>query len=287
MSVKYEDYYQTLDVKRDASQDEIRSAFRGLARKYHPDVNKDPAAEAKFKQINDAYEVLGDKEKRKKYDTLGANWKAGQDFHPPQGFDSFNVNFGGSGSSGDGDQQGSFSPDGFSDFFEMFFNQGQAQARPRRQAEQKANVAIPLEQAYRGATLAVNVRGRKIDVKIPPGTTNGTKMRLKGEGVVLHIKVASDPRFKINGNDLTTTLTISPWEAALGDKLPVQTLDGEVTLTIAPGTSSGSRLRLAGKGFNEGDLFVRIRIAVPKDMSDKERELFEQLKDESDFKPRE
>ncbi len=285
MAVKYEDYYQTLGVKRDASSDEIRRAFRQLARRYHPDVNKDQEAEDKFKQINEAYEVLGNEEKRQKYDTLGANWKAGQDFRPPSGFDSFNFNFG-----GPGDQQGSFSPDGFSDFFDMFFNQSRQQQRPRQPAEQQADVTIPLEQAYRGATLAVNIGGRKIDVKIPPGTTDGTKMRLKGEGVVLRIKVQPHPRYELNGNNLTTTIDITPWEAALGAKVPLQTLDGEITLTIPPGTpgggGGGSRLRLSNKGLSGGDLFVRTRIVVPKELSDEERELYEQLKNQSDFNPR-
>lgn len=284
MAVKFEDYYQTLGVSRDASSDEIRRAFRKLARQYHPDVNKDSAAEGKFKQINEAYEVLGDAEKRQKYDTLGANWKAGQDFRPPPGapgFDSFSFNFGGA-----GEQQGSFTPGGFSDFFEMFFNQSrQQQAHPRQPAEQQADVTIPLEQAYRGATLAVNVGGRNIDVRIPAGTTDGTKMRLKGEGVVLRIKIAPHSRFEVNGKNLTTTVDISPWEAALGAKVPLQALDGEVTLTIPPGTSGG-RLRLNGKGLKDGDLFVRTRIVVPKDLTDEQRQLFERLRDQSDFNPR-
>jgi curved DNA-binding protein len=300
MGVKFQDYYQILGVARDASQKEIQRAYRALARKYHPDVNKEPGAEAKFKQAGEAYEVLKDPEKRKKYDELGQNWKAGQDFRPPPGYENFSFNFG-----GPGGRQGSFRPGGFSDFFEMFFGQsggghgspfddmmgGMPRQQHRAAPEQQAELTITLEEAHRGASRQLQMQSpggtKKIDVKIPAGATDGMKMRLKGQGVVLKIRVGKHPRFEVDGKDLTTSVDITPWEAALGAKVPVHTLDGDVTLTVPPGTSGGSRLRLRDKGLGgKGDLFVRLRIVVPKELTDKERQLFEQLKNESRFNPR-
>ncbi len=297
MGVKFQDYYQTLGVARDASQAEIQRAYRQLARKYHPDINKEPGAEAKFKHVGEAYEVLKDPDKRKKYDQLGQDWKAGQDFRPPPGYENFSFNFG-----GPGGRQGNFRPGGFSDFFEMFFNQSGGQASPfddmmggarqqRAAPEQETQLTITLEEAHRGAARQLQLQGpggnKKIDVKIPAGATDGMKMRLKGQGIVLKIHIAKHARFEIDGKNLTTTIDIAPWEAALGAKVPIKTLDGDVSLTIPPGTSSGGRLRLRDKGLGgKGDLFVRLRIVVPKELTDKEKELFEQLKDESPFDPR-
>jgi len=327
MAMKFQDYYQTLGVSQSASQQDIQRAYRSLARKYHPDVNKSKDAEEKFKQIGEAYEVLKDAKKRQRYDTLGADWKAGQDFTPPPGFENVRFEFGGR--PGQGDRGGGFSfrPGGqFSDFFETFFSQGGqggkggdtsgqmfddllsemgAGPRGRRSrraghaAPQEAAISIPLEAAYLGAVQQVTVQGpqgnRTLDVKIPPGTANGTKIRLKGQGangadLILKVGIARHRRFEIDGHDLAVELKISPWEAALGAKVTVKTLDGPVTLTVPPGTSSGSRLRLRGKGLptksGRGDMFARTRIVVPDKMNEKEKELFEQLAKESEFTPR-
>ncbi len=314
MAVKFQDYYQVLGVKRDASADEIQRAYRKLARQYHPDVNKAPEAAEKFKQIGEAYEVLKDPEKRKKYDALGASWRQGQDFRPPPEWQQFQFRQ----RPGAGGFQ--FSPEGFSDFFEMFFGgarrgqpgfdtdhadpfaQFQQRAHAKRQpARAEANITIGLEEAYHGSTRSLTLQTpdgatRNIDVKIPPGTTDGSRIRLRGQGadggdLLLKINLAPHPRFEVAGHDLTTELRISPWEAALGAKVPVHTLDGTLNVTVPPGASSGARLRLAGQGLpkrgkERGDLFVRLKIVVPKTLSPKERELYEKMKAESEFNPR-
>ena len=319
MAVKFQDYYQTLGVDRSASQEQIQRAYRGLARKYHPDVNKGKDADQKFKQIGEAYEVLKDPDKRKRYNMLGADWKAGQDFTPPPGFGHESRHCGGSGRGGF-----SFTPGGqFSDFFEMFFSQGanagkagggqmfddllnnmnaggpRGGRRTRRAMPQEAAITIPLEAAYFGAVQQVTVQGpqgnRTLDVTVPPGATNGTKIRLKGQGaggadLVLKIGIARHPQFQVDGHDLTTELEVTPWEAALGAKVSAPTLDGPVTLTVPPGTSSGSRLRLRDKGLRKksgrGDMFARVCIVVPEELSNKERQLLEELSAESKFDPR-
>ena len=327
MAVKFQDYYQTLGVKRDASKDAIQRAYRKLARKYHPDVNKGKDAEAKFKQIGEAYEVLKDPEKRKRYDMLGADWKPGQDFTPPPGYGNGHFEFGGRPGRGGRGGGFSFSPGGqFSDFFEMFFSQGakrggadasgqmfddlvgqmggrggcgQRAGGAGRTGPQEAAVSIPLEAAYFGAVQQIAVQGpqgnRTLDVKIPPGATNGTKIRLKGQGaggadLILKVSIARHPQFELDGSNLTAELLITPWEAALGAKVTVETMDGPVTLTVPAGTSSGSRLRLRDKGLpkrsGRGNMYFRTRIVVPDKMSDKEKDLFKQLAKESEFTPR-
>ena len=242
MGVKFQDYYQVLGVPRSASQDEIKRAHRKLARKYHPDVNKEKGAEEKFSQVSEAYEVLKDPETRKRYDQLGANWKAGQDFTPPPGFENIQFEFGGGGGQGF-----SFSQGGFSDFFETVFSRdGQAgfeemlrgggtrgrgaKGRPRAMPPSEAALTISLEDAYHGATNQVTLRDpasgttKTYQVKIPSGTTNGTKIRLARQGgqisgdVLLLITIASHPRFEVHGYNLHTTVAVSPWEAALGAK---------------------------------------------------------------------
>ncbi len=305
MAVKFEDYYQTLGVKRDASQDDIQRAFRKLARKYHPDVNKSDDAPGKFKLVSEAYEVLKDPDKRKRYDTLGENWKAGQEFRPPPGWEG-HFRGGGRGAQGGGFQ---FESGGqFSDFFEAMFGQmgGQGGARasgfedlfaqqaghgaPRQPQMQEAPISISLHDAYHGTTRRLDLQGpdgrKSIEVKIPKGTTNGAKIRLAGEGLILNITVASDPRFTLTGRDLTADVKIEPWQAALGDQIDVHTMDGTVSLTVPPGTQSGQKLRLKAKGLPSpkgapGDLYVRLLITVPKKLTDRQRELYEQLRNAS------
>ncbi len=318
MPVKYEDYYEILGVNRVASQDDIQRAYRKLARQYHPDVNKDPQSAEKFGKVNEAYEVLKDPEKRKKYDALGSNWKAGQDFRPPPGFEHMHFEFGGPGGRG-----GDFSSGNFSDFFEMFFGprvaggrggggfedlfggrsdphagfgRGGFSQRQPGDGHQQVELEISLEEAYHGATRRLELQtasGRKtVDVKIPAGSIDGSKVRLRGEGLVLKIRLARHPRFSVSGHDLAVDLKLSPSEAALGEKVDVATLDGTVTLSVPAGAQSGQKLRLKGRGLpkgknkGRGDLLVNLMVAVPKSLSDKERELYEQLAKASRFKPR-
>jgi len=331
--MQFQDYYKTLEVNKKATAAEIKKAYRRLSKKYHPDHNQDPKAEDRFKQINEAYQVVGDEEKRRRYDTLGAGYAHGQDFRHPRGgtpgwqgvqFD-FEGGFGGRGQ-GPGGVSG-----GFSDFFEMLFggqpgtSQGFPQAenpydgrgRPRgRKGENRdAEVTISLDDAYHGGTRQVTLQFTKsrpdggratqtksFDVKIPPGTTNGTKIRLKGQGgeglgggdagdLLLKINIAPHPRFTVEGHDVQTVLRLAPWEAALGDKIDVPTVDGSVRLTIPAGTSSGKTLRLRNKGLPKkggvrGDLLVNLEIVLPKELSDSERTLYEALREGTDFEPR-
>lgn len=320
MAVKFQDYYQTLGVKRDASQQEIQRAYRKLARQYHPDMNKADDASDKFKQIGEAYEVLKDPEKRKKYDTLGENWKAGQDFRPPPGWEQMFRGGGGRGTSGSGGFE--FHSGGqFSDFFEAIFGQmagapgsgapgsgggrsasfddlfGSPHQRQHTQQPapmQEAPITITLDEAFHGATRRLDLQGpagrKTVEIKIPKGTTQGAKIRLAGEGLILKVKVAPHPRFTTVGRDLNTDVKLAPWQAALGDRVDVKTLDGTVSLNVPPGSSSGQKLRLKGKGLPNlkgpaGDLFVRLMIELPKRLTDRERELYEQLKSASGDKP--
>lgn len=314
MAMKFQDYYEVLGVKRDASQEEIQRAYRKLARQYHPDVNKDASGAEKFKQVTEAYEVLKDPENRKKYDSLGANWKGGQDFQPPPGFESVRFDLGGGGGF-------SFGSGEFSDFFETFFErggargfgggpfQGQAGMGAGAGRTQKAALTISLEDAYHGVTKRVTLQdsrgtSKTYQVKIPAGTTSGSTIRLAGQGgrgggqapagdVLLSVTIGPHDRFQVHGHNLHATVAVSPWEAALGAKVPVRTLDGQVTLTVPAGAQSGQKLRLRQKGLPQrrggdgrGDLLVHLKIVVPKQLGDREKALFETLAKESKFDPR-
>ena len=342
--MQFQDYYKTLDVQRTASQDEIKKAYRRLSKQFHPDINKEKSAEDKFKQIGEAYEVLKDPEKRKRYDALGANWQAGQDFRPPQGWAGApgwqGVEFNFDGGSGIPGGQGGV-PSDFSDFFEAIFGGGAGGAQahragrsrqrgrrspfaapgfdegmPQREGQdQEVEVQVSLEDAYHGGTRSITLQetklgpdgGRRVEeksyqVKIPPGTMNGTKIRLRGEGgkglggapagdLLLKVQIAPHPRFAVDGHDLSTSLPIAPWEAVFGAKVPLVTLDGEVKLTVPPGTQGGTKMRLKGKGLpkklgDRGSLTVEILIVVPTDPSEKERELLQQWQQASAFDPR-
>ncbi len=311
MPVTYKDYYELLGVERSADEKAIKKAYRKLARKYHPDVNKDPGAEDKFKEIGEAYEVLGDSEKREQYDALGQGWSPGQEYSPPPGGQPYS-----------GDYQYSTAGD-FSDFFEqMFGGRGgpsyqRYQAPPMRGADHEAEIDVTLQDAFHGAKRRISMdaaevdamgqvhRHRKtLDVSIPAGTTEGTRIKLSGQGAAgtdgapngdlfLRVHLAPDPRFEVDGRNLKTTLAVSPWEAALGAKVPLTLLDGKTAmLTIKPGSQSGTQLKLKGKGIpgrgkrKAGDLLAEVKIVVPKEPSSKERELFEQLAEASRFDPR-
>ncbi|MAX27064.1 MAG: hypothetical protein CMJ19_21425 [Phycisphaeraceae bacterium] len=336
MAIKFEDYYKTLGVDRKASADEIKRAYRALARKYHPDVNKQASAQEQFKKVTEAYEVLKDPDKRKRYDQFGANYQQGQDFRPPPGFEGFNFNFGGPGG---GQRAGGFNMSGggdFSDFFEMLFGQmsqahgGRAkatnpfggsfggagnpfggQARQQQRAgggcgggscgsgcgDNDTVLNITLEEAYHGGSRQISLQSpdgstTKLEVKIPAGAADGAKIRLKEHNLMLKLKIVKHPVYELAGSDLIADVRISPWEAALGCKVPVDTMDGQITMTIPPGTSSGAKMRIREKGLRKpknqgrGDLFARVKIVVPKEITDEEKALYEQLKEQSDFDPR-
>lgn len=311
MSVEFQDYYQVLGVARDASAKEIQAAFRKLARKHHPDVNKASDAEKQFKRINEAYEVLKDPEKRKKYDQLGADWKGGQEYTAQPGWQG--------GGFGQGAEQGDFS-----DFFDMFFGRaGKSQQNPFSQGrrnwsvkgeDQEAELAVTLEEAYHGAEKAVQMKVlqeqpngtvkevlKKFQLKIPKGIAEGKRILLRGQGtpgsnggppgdLYFKIRYAPHHKFSVQGTDLTTEVAISPWEATLGGKVAVPTLEGMVMMNIPQGTDSGRKFRLRGKGMPtleaNGDLLVSVKIVVPKRLSDEEKELMAQLARVSEFQPR-
>lgn len=321
MSIQFQDYYAVLGVARGASREEIQSAYRKLARKRHPDVDKTPGASDRFKQITEAYEVLKDAKKRERYDQLGENWKDGQEFTPPPGWEnsSFGGTFGGRPGRGSGTEF-SFGEGGdFSSFFEAMFGGGDPRTfrsarsgapRPRAGHDVESSIVIPLEDAYAGATRTLTFaadasgeRARSYDVKIPAGTTHGSTMRLKGQGepgrnggpagdLLLHVDIAPHERFAVNGHDLELVLPIAPWEAALGAKVGIRTLDGsEVLLSVPPGSSSGKKLRMRNMGLpirpgQRGDLLVELSVAVPKLVSEAERKLYEELRRASTFDPR-
>jgi curved DNA-binding protein len=310
MAVGFRDYYETLGVPRDASSEDIRRAYRKLARENHPDVNKEPGAEDRFKEISEAYEVLRDDEKRKRYDRLGSNWKAGQDVSGAQGFEGFE----GFGNGGSGDMRVDFGSGDFSDFFEGIFGGrtgGRAGGRrggfdgfSTRGSDQEAVLELTLEEAARGGRRKLTLGdGRDYDVEIPRGVRDGQRIRLAGEGtrgasggpagdLFLRVRLKPHPRFEVSGLDLHTELPVTPWEAALGATVPVPTLDGVANVKVPPGSSSGRKLRLRGQGMpgprgEQGDLYAEVMIDVPKKLSRKERSLFEELATVSDFNPRE
>jgi curved DNA-binding protein len=312
MAVQFRDYYETLGVAKAATDSEIKSAFRKLARKHHPDVAKDKkAAEEKFKQINEAYEVLSDPEKRKKYDQLGENWnQPGGGFHPPPqwggaqpggGFQRY--------SGGDGGVEFEFNGTGFSDFFEAFFGGGRGKSafggfnqqppQQERGSDVEADIMVTLEEALNGSTRAVSLRragSNKLEtyqVKIPRGVREGQRIRLAGQGeagegggrsgdLFLRVRLARHPDFTVEGNDLIHEEKIAPWQAVLGTELKVTTIEGSVRMKIPPGTQGGQRFRLRGRGLpgstgTRGDLYVEVQMQIPRKIAERERELWTEL----------
>jgi curved DNA-binding protein len=299
LAVGYRDYFEVLGVPRGASDEEIRSAYRKLARKYHPDVNRDPGAEDRFKEVSEAYEVLRDPEKREKFERLGANWKAGEDVSGASGF---------GGGFGGGDSQGFGDGAGFSDFFESFFGGRRGASRgfdgfSMRGSDQEATIEVTLEEAARGGKRKISLAdGRDFEVQIPPGVREGQKIRLAGQGgggasggpagdLYLRVRIKRHPRFRREDDDLVVEIPVAPWEAALGATVPVPTLHGSAKVKVPAGSSSGRRLRLRGEGMpgpggRKGDLYASVRIVVPKVLEKRERELFEELAAVSRFDPR-
>ncbi|MCH7963700.1 MAG: DnaJ domain-containing protein [Bacteroidetes bacterium] len=304
--MEFKDYYKILGVEKSASQDEIKKAYRKLAMKYHPDRNQDnKKAEEKFKQITEANEVLSDPEKRKKYDTLGSNWKQYQS--QGQGFEDFYSHFGSSGRGAQYSYSGNLDDlfgniSGFSDFFESFFGRSGAAAgrtqsvRSRKGQDFEATLYIPLIETYNGTTKEISVGGKRVRVKISPGTKDGKKLRLKGLGnegmnggekgdLYLTLKIEKDPYFDLDSNNLYYDLYVDLYTAVLGGKKQVITLGGKtINITIPEGTDSGKVLRLKGLGFPisenskiYGDLLVRIKVELPQNLTKEEKELFEKL----------
>jgi curved DNA-binding protein len=314
MAVQFRDYYETLGVPKTATEDEIRTAFRKLARKHHPDVAKDKkAAEEKFKEINEAYEVLSDAEKRKKYDQLGAGWNQPGGFQPPPGWEAQQPGGGFQqwqwGGGENGGVEFEFGGTGFSDFFEAFFGGGRGrsafggfggrQATAARGADVEADIMVTLEEALHGSTRTVSLRragSNKVEnyqVKIPRGVHEGQRIRLAGQGeagvrggksgdLFLRVRLAKHPDFSVEGSDLVHEVKIEPWRAVLGSELLVPTLEGNVRLKIPPGTQSGQRFRLRGRGLpstsgTRGNLYVDVQINVPKKLTEREREVWREL----------
>lgn len=325
--MEYKDYYKILDVARDASTADIQRAYRKLARQFHPDVNKDPEAAARFVEINEAKEVLKDPEKRKLYDTYGKDWNQANAQPPPgwqerasQGAENFSRSFRFS-SSGDEQDFGDFS-----EFFNSLFGRGRTTDGPSATrsdfynatapgSSHEADITLSLSEVFHGATKTISfqiyeadeygqlqAKTRTLDVTIPRGVANGSIIRLAGQGekgrgggpagdLLLRINITADTQFRPVRHDLHTTVAISPWEAALGAKIPVKTVDSTVTLNIPAGTQNGKRFRLKGKGMPKkgtgaGDLIVETEIHIPRTLSKKERQLFEELTTASSFNPR-
>jgi curved DNA-binding protein len=312
--MEYKDYYNTLGIDRSANEKEIKRAFRRLAREHHPDVNPDdPASEERFKEINEAYEVLSDPDKRGKYDQLGADWKRYQQTGGRPG----NYDWG---------QWASGQPDGgvhvrygttedmedlfgggsaFSDFFSQIFGGAAAgagpggyeyQTRSYRGQDYEQPVEITLDEAYGGTTRILQKDGQRLEVKIPAGAKTGTRVRMSGEGGVgagggqagdlfLRVTVLPDPRFERRGDDLHTTVGTDLYTMALGGEIPVPTMTGQVMLTVPEGTQNGRTFRLRGKGMphirhpeDHGDLLARVEVRLPTNLTPRQRELFEELR---------
>jgi curved DNA-binding protein len=297
--MQFKDYYKTLGVEQDASADEIRRAYRKLARKYHPDRSTESDSEDRFKELGEAYEVLKDPEKRKEYDQLRAGgWRGGDDFQPPPGWRGGFRDAGRAGGAGGGEGFGDFS-----DFFESLFGGGLGGMRGgggRQRVRAKgrdvnAAVEIDLDTAFNGGKRRITLdRGGKrqsLEVKIPAGVTPGRRIRLSGQGepgmgggpngdLYMEVKIAPHPLFELDGRDVIIDLPVAPWEAALGAEVRVPTLGGKVTMNIPAGSSSGKRMRLKGRGLPgkpAGDQIVNLKVVVPKPGSDRERELYEEL----------
>jgi curved DNA-binding protein len=308
--MKFKDYYQTLGVPREASADDIKHAYRRLARKHHPDLNKEPEAEARFKEIGEAYEVLKDAEKRAAYDDVGKRWQPGAE-QPPPGWDSGYEFRGGedafAGAGGFGDH---------SDFFEALFGRRGAQARahaPPRAQDHHAKVMIDLVDAYRGASRGIRLQvptldaqghvvlsERTLDVAIPAGVREGQHLRLAGQGapgfdgapagdLYLEIAFRPHPRYRVDGRDVYLDLPVAPWEAALGATVDAPLPDGSVELTVPAGSAQGRKLRLKGKGIPgkpPGDLYVVLQVAMPPAPNEAQRQAWNELAKLHVFNPR-
>ncbi|MGF6238441.1 curved DNA-binding protein [Paraburkholderia sp. GAS38] len=308
--MKYKDYYATLGLERGATEDDIKRAYRKLARKYHPDVTKEADGEERFKEVGEAYEVLKDPEKRAAYDRMGSEWQNGQEFQPPPNWDE-GFEFRGAGHEAAGEAN-------LDDFFEAMF--GHARAAQQRQAaaamagqDHHAKVLIDLEEAYRGAQRSISLQmpvldaqghvtlqSRTLDVAIPKGIRAGQHLRLNGQGgpamgdappgdLYLEIAFREHPRFRVDGRDVSLDLPVAPWEAALGAQIKVPTPDGSVEMTVPKGSQGGRRLRLKGKGIpgtTPGDLYVILTIVLPPADTERAAAAYDVMRQAFNFDPR-
>ncbi len=315
--MEYKDYYRILGLSRDASAEQVKQAYRKLARKYHPDVSREPRAEERFKEVSEAYEVLRDPDKRRAYDQLGSGWQDGQDFRPPPGWESsfdFRTGPGAGGFSG-------FGGSAFSDFFESLFGgpapharggrRGAGGARPGQ--DERAKILVSVEDAYHGATRTIELqvpevgpqgrvatRSRSLKVKIPAGVTQGQQIRLAGQGgagagggprgdLFLEVDLQRHPHYRVEGRDVYLDLPMAPWEAALGATVAVPTLGGKVDLKVPPGAQSGLKMRLKGRGLPgspPGDQYVLVQIATPPADSAAREAFYRRMAEEMPFNPR-
>lgn len=301
--MKYKDYYEVLGVARDAGPDDIKRAYKRLARKFHPDVSKEQDAEERFKEVGEAYDVLRDKEKRATYDNLGNSWHAGDEFSPPPGWQS-------TGNAGGGFSGEKFD---FSDFLDSMFGGSAPHGDPfgvhsqrahRRGGDERATIVITLEEAFHGGERSLSLnsgRGaaRKLKVKIPVGVREGQQIRLAGQGrtgpgsqpgdLYLAVEFAKHPLFSAQGSDIHMNLPIAPWEAALGATVKVPTLGGKVDLKIPAGSQSGRKLRLKAKGLGgpkAGDQYMTLQIVTPAADSEAAKRIYQSMAEEFDFDPR-
>ena len=315
--MQYKDYYEIMGVDRKATQDEIKRAYRKLARKYHPDVSKESDSEVKFKEVGEAYEVLKDKEKRAAYDQLGSNWNAQQDFRPPPGWGA-GSDFHGSAGGAAGGGFGGGNPEDFSDFFESLFGQGRSTGSRRRGFQMQgedhhAKILIDLEDSFHGASRSISLqmpevnangqlvnRTRTLKVSIPKGIRQGQQIRLSGQGadghgggkkgdLYLEVEFRPHRHYRVEGEDVYLELPLAPWEAALGAKIKVPTPAGAIDLKIPANSQAGKKLRLKGRGIpskTPGDLYVVVQIALPPANDDKAREIYKRMQEELNFNPR-
>lgn len=317
--MEYKDYYKVLGIDKKATPDDIKQAYRRLARKYHPDVSKEANAEDKFKNVQEAYEVLKDPEKRTAYDELGSNWKSGQEFRPPPGWGQRqqNTHF-------YTDQGQGFSEEdlgGFSDFFSNLFGRKRSssfdqdyEGYRQRGNDQRTKITITLEEAFHGASKTLQLQSpaidasgqiresmRKLKVTIPVGATEGQQLRLTGQGgpgvggeaagdLYLEIAIQPHPLFSLQERDIYLTLPVTPWEAALGADIKVPTLGGPVGLKLAPGSQAGQKLRLKGRGMpgkpTAGDQYVILQVLIPSAQTDEQKALYEKMAEIMPFNPR-
>ena len=282
--MKFKDYYDILGVEPGAAEAELKTAYRRMARKYHPDVSKEPGAEEKFKAVNEAYEALRDPQKRAAYDRLRAQgYRSGEEFRPPpdfgrggmggnQGFD-FEEVFGSDASGG-----------GFSDFFEgLFGRRAQAQGRPR--GDTQAKVSVPLQAVYDGDKVRLGINGKQLDVRVPKGVRPGQVIRLNGQGegggnLLLEVEYAAHPQFEVEGRNIIHVLPVTPWQAVLGATISVPTLGGPVELKIPADSEGGRRLRLRGRGLPGspvGDQIVELEITAPRPLNERQRTMYRML----------
>ncbi|WP_046471590.1 DnaJ C-terminal domain-containing protein [Allosalinactinospora lopnorensis] len=302
------DYYEVLGVDRNASAEEIQQAYRRLARRYHPDVNSDPSSEERFKEVNEAYQVLSDPQTRSRYDAFGPDFQRVPEDVDPGAYARAG---GGAGQQRQWWSRGEAPPDfgdvgfDFEDLFGSLFGARRASG-PLRGADQQAELELSVEEAYRGGIRHITLTGpqgpREYDVTIPAGVVEGQRIRLAGQGaqgvgggpsgdLYITVRIAPHPLYRLVGRDIYVDLRVAPWEAALGATVPLTTPGGETKVRMAPGSSSGRRLRLRGEGLPNpkgapGDLYAEVRIMVPPNLSNRERALFEELAAASNFDPR-